>query len=120
MASADVGFISRSFRGFSRGFSCSPSRSPEYVTNITDPTELKQVLKNHVDAVMGRYGDRMYAIDVINERESFLQRTHTRADSAPPHSPIRQRYPPRQRVVQRPWRRLPRDRCEFPNAIARQ
>jgi endo-1,4-beta-xylanase len=44
-------------------------QTPEYVTNITDPDELKAVLKEHVDAVMGRYGEYFYAFDVINERE---------------------------------------------------
>lgn len=42
---------------------------PAWVTSITDPTELKQVLRDHINAVMGRYGKDMYAIDVVNERE---------------------------------------------------
>jgi len=42
-------------------------QTPTYVTNITDPTELKAVLKEHIDAVMGRYGDMLYGFDVINE-----------------------------------------------------
>lgn len=53
---------------------CWDSQTPEYVTNITDPTELKAVLKEHIDAVMGRYGKYFYAFDVINERE-FPQTT---------------------------------------------
>lgn len=48
---------------------CWDSQTPEYVTNITDPEELKAVLKEHIDAVMGRYGDHFYAFDVINERK---------------------------------------------------
>jgi endo-1,4-beta-xylanase len=47
--------------------------SPAYVTNITDADELKAVLKEHIDAVMGRYGNDLYAFDVINERESAPQ-----------------------------------------------
>lgn len=43
--------------------------SPAYVTNITDPTELKAVLSEHISAVMGRYGKDLYAFDVVNERE---------------------------------------------------
>lgn len=46
--------------------------SPAYVTNITDADELKTVLKEHIDAVMGRYGNDLYAFDVINERKSAL------------------------------------------------
>lgn len=46
--------------------------SPTYVTNITDATQLKSVLKSHIDAVMGRYASDLYAFDVINERESTL------------------------------------------------
>lgn len=52
---------------------CWDSQTPEYVTNITDPDELKAVLKEHIDAVMGRYGEHFYAFDVINERESRAQ-----------------------------------------------
>ena len=46
---------------------CWNSQTPDYVTNLTDPTQLKAVLKEHVDAVLGRYGSRLYAFDVINE-----------------------------------------------------
>jgi endo-1,4-beta-xylanase len=42
--------------------------SPAYVNNITDPDELKAVLKEHIDAVLGRYGNDLYAFDVVNER----------------------------------------------------
>ncbi len=35
---------------------------PTYVTNITDPTELTQVLEEHVNAVMGRWGKDFYAL----------------------------------------------------------
>ncbi|GFZ42725.1 1,4-beta-D-xylan xylanohydrolase [Saitozyma sp. JCM 24511] len=41
--------------------------SPSYVTSITDPTELTQVLEEHINAVLGRYGNDLYAFDVINE-----------------------------------------------------
>lgn len=43
--------------------------SPAWVTSITDPTKLKQVLREHINAVLGRYGKNMYAFDVVNERE---------------------------------------------------
>ncbi|ORX38166.1 xylanase [Kockovaella imperatae] len=46
---------------------CWDSQTPGYVTNITDPDELKSVLKSHIDAVLGRYGNDLYAFDVINE-----------------------------------------------------
>jgi len=39
------------------------------VTNITDPEELKQVLRTHVEAVAGRYKNDWAYLDVINERE---------------------------------------------------
>jgi GH35 family endo-1,4-beta-xylanase len=44
-------------------------KPPSYVTSITDPTELTQVLEEHINAVLGRYGNDLYAFDVINERE---------------------------------------------------
>lgn len=49
---------------------CTDRCSPAYVTNITDPEELKTVLKEHIDAVLGRYADDLYAMDIINERKS--------------------------------------------------
>lgn len=49
------------------------SRRPAYVTNITDVDELKAVLKEHIDAVLGRYGNDLYAFDVINERERLAR-----------------------------------------------
>lgn len=49
------------------------SRRPAYVTNITDADELKAVLKEHIDAVLGRYGSDLYAFDVINERERLAR-----------------------------------------------
>ena len=33
---------------------------------------LKGMLKDHIDAVLGRYGNDLYAFDVINERQSNL------------------------------------------------
>jgi len=60
------------------------------VTNITDADELKSVLKEHIDAVMGRYGNDMYAIDVINERKSM-----SNAASSSHRSALRQRNIPR-------------------------
>lgn len=42
---------------------------PTYVTNITDATELKSTLQDHINAVLGRYGNDLYAFDVINERK---------------------------------------------------
>lgn len=62
MASADV-----------RSITDLTNVSPQYVNEITDPTVLKAVLKEHIDAVMGRYGKDLYAFDVVNERE-WLQR----------------------------------------------
>jgi len=59
VASADV-----------RSTSNTTNVSPQYVNEITDPTVLKAVLKEHIDAVMGRYGKDLYAFDVVNERES--------------------------------------------------
>nr|AHL20248.1 GH10 xylanase [Papiliotrema flavescens] len=46
---------------------CWDQQTPAYVTNITDADELKQVLKEHIDAVLGRYGNDLYAFDVVNE-----------------------------------------------------
>lgn len=37
--------------------------------NITDKDELLDVMKTHIDAVLGRYGDRLAHMDVVNERE---------------------------------------------------
>jgi endo-1,4-beta-xylanase len=44
---------------------------PQWVQNITDAEDLKSVMKGHIDAVMGRYGDRLAHMDVVNERESL-------------------------------------------------
>lgn len=40
------------------------------MTNISDPEELKQALREHVEAVAGRYKNDWAYLDVINERES--------------------------------------------------
>ena len=45
------------------------TQTPSWVTSITDPTRLKQVLKNHIDAVIGRYKDDLAYFDIVNERE---------------------------------------------------
>ncbi len=87
---------------------------PAWVTSITDPTELKTVLKNHINAVMGRYGNDLYAFDVVNEREfvedvkaALYAHGHNRIDSS-----LRQRHIPGLGVVQRLGRGLHRYRCE--------
>lgn len=59
-------------------------QTPAYVTNITDPAELKAVLKEHIDAVMGRYGEYFYAFDVVNERESDSVAIHSVLTDAGP------------------------------------
>lgn len=46
---------------------CWDSQTPTYVTNITDADELKQVLQEHINAVLGRYAGDLYAFDVVNE-----------------------------------------------------
>ncbi|KAI9632470.1 xylanase [Dioszegia hungarica] len=43
------------------------SQLPMWVQNITDASDLKSVMKTHIDAVMGRYGSQMAHIDVVNE-----------------------------------------------------
>ncbi|WVQ97820.1 hypothetical protein IAU59_004935 [Kwoniella sp. CBS 9459] len=54
--------------GIVRGHNfCWDQQTPSYVTNITDPDELKSVLREHIDAVLGRYKDDLYAMDIINE-----------------------------------------------------
>ncbi|WRT65284.1 uncharacterized protein IL334_002227 [Kwoniella shivajii] len=54
--------------GIVRGHNfCWDQQTPTYVTNITDPDELKTVLKEHIDAVLGRYKNDLYAMDIINE-----------------------------------------------------
>jgi endo-1,4-beta-xylanase len=45
------------------------SQLPPWVQNITDAEDLKSVMKGHIDAVLGRYGDRLAHMDVVNERE---------------------------------------------------
>ena len=79
--------------------------SPTYVTNITDPDQLKATLKSHIDAVLGRYGNDLYAFDVINERESCFRRLRRLLT---PDSPQRQWHHQVERLVQCPRRRLPR------------
>ncbi|GHJ87960.1 hypothetical protein NliqN6_4362 [Naganishia liquefaciens] len=41
--------------------------TPSYVTNITDPTRLKQVLKTHIEVVLGRYKNDLEYFDIVNE-----------------------------------------------------
>jgi endo-1,4-beta-xylanase len=71
-----------------------------WVQNITDPEDLKSVMKGHIDAVLGRYGDKLAHMDVVNERkclESVMILRLTR-------SFLGQWYIPRQCLAQPPWR----------------
>jgi len=49
------------------------SQLPPWVQNITDAEDLKSVMKGHIDAVLGRYGDRLAHMDVVNERKSLVR-----------------------------------------------
>lgn len=51
------------------------SQLPQWVQNITDRSDLLDVMETHINAVLGRYGDRLAHMDVVNERESDLVRT---------------------------------------------
>jgi endo-1,4-beta-xylanase len=58
----------RETRSLIRGHNfCWNSQTPEYITNMTDPVTLTAALKEHIFAVLGRYGKDLYAFDVINE-----------------------------------------------------
>ncbi|KAJ9098046.1 hypothetical protein QFC19_006481 [Naganishia cerealis] len=46
---------------------CWDSQTPSWVTSITDPTRLKQVLKNHIQGVLGRYKNDLEYFDIVNE-----------------------------------------------------
>jgi len=41
--------------------------TPEYVTDITDPAELRALMADHISTVVGRYAGRIDAWDVVNE-----------------------------------------------------
>ncbi len=43
------------------------SQLPQWVQDITDPTDMTNVIKQRVQAVMGRYKGKLYAMDVVNE-----------------------------------------------------
>ena len=41
--------------------------TPEYVTAITDPEELRTLMANHIQTVVGHFRGRVDAWDVVNE-----------------------------------------------------
>ncbi|MDH3686021.1 MAG: endo-1,4-beta-xylanase, partial [Myxococcales bacterium] len=41
--------------------------TPAYVTDITDPAELRALMADHISTVVGRYAGRIDAWDVVNE-----------------------------------------------------
>lgn len=43
------------------------SQVSDYVGEVTDPEEMREVLREHIDAVAGRYAGRIDAWDVLNE-----------------------------------------------------
>lgn len=85
------------------------SQLPPWVQNITDAEDLKSVMKGHIDAVLGRYGDRLAHMDVVNERTSLIPLdlwTYL------PFSRLGQWYFPRQCLLQPPRRRVHSSSCE--------
>lgn len=68
------------------------SQLPQWVQNITDPEDLKGVMKGHIDAVMGRYGDRLAHMDVVNERGYLLTNSLPRTYTDKGLSALRQRH----------------------------
>lgn len=74
------------------------SQLPPWVQNITDAEDLKSVMKGHIDAVLGRYGDKLAHMDVVNERKSAKALSITMLIFSLPG----QWYIPRQCLVQPP------------------
>ena len=74
------------------------SQLPPWVQNITDAEDLKSVMKGHIDAVLGRYGDKLAHMDVVNERTSATALLRTMLIFSLPG----QWYIPRQCLVQPP------------------
>ena len=43
------------------------SQLPQWVQDITDPTDMRNVIVQRIQALMGRYKGKLYSVDVVNE-----------------------------------------------------